>query len=554
MRKITLAFLLCFCFVPNAILKAQFKVIAKSPGFEEPEKGNAKIILMKNGNTAFLNITVKDGIFIKMYSPEHKVLFTRTLQHKFAKLKGLSVEACLETKNNITMLLSEYDDRTPTLHRIVISGNEGKIVSQETLATLKKLKIWDGYSVAFGGVPLPDFVVRRDPNSENYAVACFNSFASESDQRFELIHYNNMNEEISRSYLSSPEGQYKYIEIVDIAVMGDKEAIALLNGYNTRSSGGKETELLMAHFSKNEKQVKYESLLYEEELRAMGAIMKVNPRTQKIHVLLQATVTPGSRDANGKKLRGNTTYYALRHFIHDPVTSTTTDGPDVEWGAINDAYKGLFGEKKNYSGVLQNMYMEDDGGYSIVLEGLEIITTQRGSSSSTEYVLGDLAVMRYSASGSLSQTLLVPKEHSLNSSILTGGAGASAYPLYHYKRDFTAQALGGGNQYKSFAYLSGKDKSYVLMNDIERNQESMQKGKITKIRGLDECDGFYFPIGENTTQPRQFIFGKPDGKKDHNLGLFTISDYDRERNMYATLVLERDGRDKSVRVVWLTPN
>lgn len=52
---------------------------------------------------------------------------------------------------------------------------------------------------------------------------------------------------------------------------------------------------------------------------------------------------------------------------------------------------------------------------------------------------------------------------------------------------------------------------------------------------------------------RSYVFGKPESKKENNLGLFAISDYNPETNTYVTLKLEKEGRDKGVRIVWLQP-
>jgi len=219
----------------------------------------------------------------------------------------------------------------------------------------------------------------------------------------------------------------------------------------------------------------------------------------------------------------------------------------------------LFGKKENYSGVLQNFYLNNDGGYTIILEGLYVETTQRmsmgggSSSSSTSYKLNDIAVLNYDQKGNLVSSTLIPKSQVLNNSIMSGGGGVTAAPLYHYKRDFTAQWLKGGNQYKSFAYLNGKTKNYILMNDIEENEERISKGKLTTIQSVKECDGFSFETNSGNILPsRKFVF---DGgtKKEHNLALFAISDYNLESNVYVTLKLEVDGRDQKVRVVWLQP-
>jgi hypothetical protein len=51
---------------------------------------------------------------------------------------------------------------------------------------------------------------------------------------------------------------------------------------------------------------------------------------------------------------------------------------------------------------------------------------------------------------------------------------------------------------------------------------------------------------------RQYAFGEP-AKKEHNLALFSISDYDKDNNSYVTLKLAKEGKQKGVQLVWLQP-
>ena len=217
----------------NYICFAQFSILGKSTGFEEPEEGYAKVLILKNKHTAYIHITPSDGILIKFYDESYKQLKSRNVEHKFGKLKGMNVEACFEINSEIVLMISEYDGRIPILYRIVLNGDTGQIVSQEEIARLKKITMSQGYASKFGGVPLPDFIVRKDTLSDNYVVALFNSFESERDQRVELMHFNNQHGIISKSYLSTPEDKYKYVNILDVAVDGSSVAYALVYGFNT---------------------------------------------------------------------------------------------------------------------------------------------------------------------------------------------------------------------------------------------------------------------------------------------------------------------------------
>jgi hypothetical protein len=37
------------------------------------------------------------------------------------------------------------------------------------------------------------------------------------------------------------------------------------------------------------------------------------------------------------------------------------------------------------------------------------------------------------------------------------------------------------------------------------------------------------------------------------MAIFTVSDYDRENNLFVTMKIEKKGKHKSGRVIWITP-
>ena len=69
-------------FLVHIVGYAQFKTIAAGPLFQEPEKGYAKILQLKNGNTLFFHSTKKDGIDLVIYNKQRKQIATRTLESK----------------------------------------------------------------------------------------------------------------------------------------------------------------------------------------------------------------------------------------------------------------------------------------------------------------------------------------------------------------------------------------------------------------------------------------------------------------------------------------
>jgi hypothetical protein len=54
-------------FIACLPLHAQLKQIAEGPVFEDPANGYVKILLMKNGNTAYVYLQAKDIIDVRIY-------------------------------------------------------------------------------------------------------------------------------------------------------------------------------------------------------------------------------------------------------------------------------------------------------------------------------------------------------------------------------------------------------------------------------------------------------------------------------------------------------
>lgn len=552
-RMTTLGLLLL---VMSLSVTAQFKLIGKGPAFEEPEKGYDKLLLLKNGKTAYVHAE-SSGLRVKIFGSDYKQAGIGLINSTQGKLSELSVEGIFESGGNIVALVSEYEKNIPILYRFVIGGNTGRKISEDKIAQMQKESMGSVFANAFG-VPVADFIVRKDPSSDHYVVAVFNTGTSESDKRLEFITYDGTHKEISRSYMSSPENKFKYVSLLDLAILPNQQVFALIYVYNTESKGGKENDLLLAAFKPGDQEVAYTNMNLDEKDLVTDGVMKYNPGMKK---LIAMTCV---KEKTKRKGDGIATYYSFPMYFIDPTSKNIQTHAGLSFNEVDTKHRELFGSKDGYSGILQNLYIHDDGGYTVVLEGL---TTVRTTKTLNQYY-GSLAVLNYGMNGSLKSSALIPKSQEYNNNVLSGGGGfsfgwsASAARtnlrktitmLYHRDRDWMGSMLGGGNQYKSFAYLSGPTNDYVLINDVDENEELIRKGKLKTIMGVSACDGFSFVTnGKEVLPARNYVFGAPKDK-EHTMAVFSVSDYDPTTNVYVTLRLEVDGRDKKVRVVWLQP-
>ncbi len=557
MKKISLL-LGAFLLFMSLTSKAQFKVIASGPGFQESEKGFAKILQLKNGYTLFIQSEKMKNYRIKIYNSEHKEIVTNNLETpKIAPLGGCDVAAIFETNGQIAMFVSGYSKLTPVLFRYIITPEDGKVISETEIARQDKVK--DGLMVPYfwGDVPFQTFLVIKDDYSENYALGYVHSYGPKDNDRVNVVHYNNRHEEISKSYFVAPSDKFKHARIRHLCVIGDKEVAALLYTTNAEKSQGKESSVLLASFSNNNPDVKYNELDIPEGYVLGRAVMRYNPTTKKINVASLFQVD--------KKIlkqleieQGDIRNCMMFHEI-TPVTMDVKKGPLLNPEAANKLFNDLFaaklmfGKKIPYQGLFQNMYVNMDGSTTLIFEGYDILNSQtigQNSHSTSDTYLSDIIVINITKDGLSQNSVLIPKQHRIEKSAISGGGN---YSTNQYMRTTTFSPFAAGNQFKYFTYIPGKTKNYILFNDIMDNEEKVRQGKRTIIQGIGGSDAFSFITNENETMPtRNYLLGAPP-EREHQVALLGISDYEATTNTYVTLKLELDGRDKKVRLVWLQP-
>jgi hypothetical protein len=539
MKTIATALLLslfCICVLST---HAQFKIIAEGPKFEEPEEGFAKVLQLKNGNTFYIHVTLKDGINVRVYDAGHKEKAVKTISPAYESLdKKDNVRAIFEMNNDVVVFVTRDDDgdKLPRLHRLVFDGTTGNLKKQQVIGTCKYT--WRDRPSETGIF----FNIRKDPNSDNYAVANFDETGKDNTKRIELVHYGSDHNEISRKFCFLPDDKgVPYFE--DMVVLGKEKLVAIINHFT--KGVGKESpkrKLVMAICEKG----KATDFIEIPEGYYGTWMMKYNAVSKKILCFL----------IQFQRYVNNTNEYRSLLLTADPVTKLIEPLPDLLHSAnLHKGFKEIIEEKDTYMGLPQNIVVNDDGSFTILNEEMTIITSSNGNGTN----LGTLAISTYDINGKLRSDYLLPKAHWIQSF-------NQLQPFYLAERELTAQALLKGNQYKSFVFINGAKNNYVLFNDTERNNDiinakkgarfgSDTKSKLVRVMGLTgDCDAFMYKLtGEEVMPKREYLFGEKD--KGHALALLTISDYNKKSNTYATLMLDKANmKSKIVSIVWQEPD
>lgn len=529
MKKITLV---CMVTLLQAFAYAQFKTVAESPLFEEPETGYAKLLQLKNGNTVVVHLSARNGIDLTIYNPEHKLAGFKHHDPSFGKLKGARVNAIFETNGTIALLISEVQERTPVLHRLLFNGTTGNLEWEEKIAEAEKYLFRDVRWIPEFD-PVNSFSVSKDPYSDNYAVFIRRDASGLADKnQMEVVVYNGNHQELSRAFYQ-PAFKYASLNYLDIAVLGDDRVCILGFAYNEIASGDLEGQLVMMTLPKNGRRMTSALLDLSENRIADSAIVRFNPVTKKLMLLGTAHI----EDANPQP-------YAGFLLIIDPFKAKVEQEINIYPTEADVQKKKLYGEKETFTGMPQDLVINDDGSFSVIYE--ELINekhTPRDATPYTYYMLNDVAVASFDVNGKMLSTSFIPKKQYLKN---------TSYPSFYIaQRKLSAQHLIQAEQYRSFAYLHTKSKLYVLMNDAEQNTRP-ENGNIVQLRTLSGGQAFSFVTGTPAPQ-RSLFFGPLRKDEKHTLAVFNISDYNKDTNTYVTLKLEMTSTQRKSRLVWLRP-
>ncbi len=107
------------------------------------------------------------------------------------------------------------------------------------------------------------------------------------------------------------------------------------------------------------------------------------------------------------------------------------------------------------------------------------------------------------------------------------------------------------DRFMSYDYISVPTGNYVLFNDLATNTDKDEHdAKHRKVAGASKTNTVVYKLNENSID-RFFLFGEPA----ENSSIFCYidgTDYNEPTKTYATVIIERTGKDKKARVAWVT--
>lgn len=539
--------------------------VDRSTAFEEPESGASRLLLMKNGNTLFFTFTPKKGINVTVFDERHRarpVMNSRVGSWKNKLMSRAQLEGLYEINGQAVAFLQVAIKKRPCLFRFVFDGKSGKLVEEKLIADLPKVTWGQGYAIAFGGMKIPSFDLRKDPNSEYYAIAMLNSKAHETEERIRVMHFNPQHEVISDANLNTPNGNYKYINLADMYVNGEKSVFLATFAYNTRSSGGKDSRFAVGTLTKGAKAFQSKLLDHTDDLKMRDVALKYNNDNSSVYLL--TTIYAKSTRQEPIMSRSKSDKFALMMNVIDPENLNVKQHYFVTHPMLDKYAQRHLGYKNKYQGVIQDFNLNNDGTIHLLMEELDIITHTSMStgnvggngpmttSSRTYYTtrLGEIGVAQLGADGKEINSYAIAKAQETRVILDIFDLNKRNQSSWNFRGKSSFGNLSG---FYSYDFFNANNKNYLIYNDYAENKEKedenyKRKKKVNFVSKTNTICAIY--DGKNIA--KSYLFGDPGNKNESRFCQMEMMTKKEDGKSFATMMIERKGRDKKAYIVWVS--
>jgi len=549
-----LSFILITLLMSTLATYAQKPIIQKSPSFEEPELGWNKIMQLSNGNTFFFHFTKKhgEGIQLKVYDKSRKLISSKNIEGQLwdaEKMKRLQIEGLYEIKGQPVLFFQQTVDLQPTLYRVVFDPQTGAVLKEDKLGDLMEYSPFAGYSMAMGNVPGNNAYVEKDPYSDCYAAVYFNGQAPKGDPNIEVVHYDGDHNEINRAKFTALDGKFKYLRYMAMTVQGDKDVVISLYAFNTR--GDKDSRIVLAELKKGEKEFASNVLDFSEDFAETKGTMQFNPNTGLVQ-MLSLTKT----NSKYSMFSGRTTISYLPIITYfDPATLKVA-GVKVITGTKVSDYMTTRLDRDGYTGLPQNMIVNNDKTTTILMEEMAQVktTSHTGATMSEKTELDNIGISVLNDTGGEKNGYAILKSQSADGLIPNMYLAEKGKGYWSYTRPSWGMHLypEENNSFLSFDYLNTDKANYILFNDYPVNFDKDENKKRKRVQTISGTNTIVYKLMPNGTMTKYYLFGDHEDDDKSTFSYIESSSFDKTTKTYATLIVEREKRDKKARIAWVT--
>jgi hypothetical protein len=533
-------------------LIAQQVAIEKSAEFDEPEYGWNKLLQLKNGNTFYFHSTKKEGIEVTVYNKQRKQINSRTLESRLwdiGKMRQSKIVGLYEINGEPVLFIVQDDDHVPTLYRMRINPNNGSIVNESTMGHLPKTNVWAAYSMKSGIMEASDIIVEKDPQSDCYALIFFNTLAHDRSERIKVMHYDGTHKLLGQAFYESPKGAFKYLVYIGAVVDGSKRVFVTTYGYNTKSDD-ESARVIISRLNAGDTGFVHNLLDFSEDFDDTKSVMLYNHNNNTIQLLTLSYTKSKHHFINNKT---DNFYLTLMSYIN-PETLQLISVKPLTGEKVNAYGKQNIDNDYEYTGMPQQMVINKDNTTTVLSEDITlVIKTYSHGGTIERSLLGPIGVTELSDTGAELRGYAISKKQQAEGLlpelyINTRSKGRFMYPQ-------TVKLVGSksnDNQFLSFDYVNAEKGHYIIFNDLPANSDKDEDEEKRKaVVNVSNTNTMCYKLND-PKMDKFYLFGEPDDKHNSTFCYIESSDYNKDLNTYATMIVERDGRDKEAKIAWVT--
>lgn len=512
--------------------QGQFKVTGESTVFK-PEGGTLQIEMLPDGSTMVVLNNSNAGVQIDFYDPQFKKISSREINSAAIKQAGTYTPVFPLSDGNMMMLLRTEVNKVKEIHRVLLNGKSGEVVREEKLGELKKSGAMENAAKLWGGVPDPAFNIVTSKNRSYYAIIAMNSFESDRNKRIEVVIYDKSHKELARAFYVSPDDRFKYMRYLSAEITDEGKTYIVAEGRNTRASGGKERELILAGLEPGNKEVSLKTITNVPQSDAVGGVSTwYLPETRQLFMFAYRIVKGGM--------------FTTVSYINT-ATGVSEKNITMDKGLADSEqrFEAVYGRRPKLEATPQNLILHKDGSFATIDEALKITDDKSPTGRVFNYnsERRDIVVYQYDAEGNYQYCNIIPRNHYVPLIRIYSMNGAGGIYRTGSVGDDTEYV---GEGFKSFVYIPAGDKKYLLLNDEPGNGDRVANGKRPEqITRAGDTDPFVFELKKGDVFPkRSFLFDKPGVRKKPVF--FNIVGYNEAAGKMILLRQEKGGKKKNL--------
>jgi hypothetical protein len=505
----------------------------KSATFAEPD-GWTKLIQLRNNNTGLIEITTKEGANFTLYNPQHKIISAGKLNlvktndnFRYAQIEGvydINGDFC------VFVVGTEADNKkVAVFFRIIIDGNTGKLKNEEIIDKLPEMSMGAAYGMLFGDTDVPTFYVEKDPESDYYAVVKYNTTTAETKDRIEISHYGPDHKIINKAKYNTPTDKYKFTKYLSCYVHGADYILVRASAFNTKKSGGEDMRYYVAQLNKGKTTFIQKELQYTAYDKSASAFFMYNKPKEMVNMILIINMGHVNQNIN--------------------PTSLALDKPySTDMTSVNNFYKNQMGNKKDFGGMLEGSFVDKNGNISFLYQQLVKTTKSTGIGMPAMVEgcrFGDIALITMSPDG---------KEVSSTAFPLSIARKGDHDPMCYNSARKGRKVNGGftpvadNDWYYGIDFISTENGCYLFFNNRLDNMEKPSDKDAATIGGISGTTGVKYTY-KGGKIVKDYMFGKPENKKEAIFINPGASDYNASTKTYATLAIFP--KEKTAHIVWI---